>query len=65
MNPATPKTNALKAKLPDPVAVQELLASHGELERQLHDIAALTKSLHDSPKSFLSQMTDWVKRQGL
>ena len=30
---STPKTDSFRQRIPDPVAVQEMLASHGDLER--------------------------------
>lgn len=34
-----------------------------ELNRELDSIMRLTESLHDSPKSLLSHMTEWAKQR--
>ncbi len=57
----TPKTDALKARIPEPSAIQEMVASHGNMERQLMGIAHCVRQLHDSPISLQDNLNSWLK----
>lgn len=66
MNQDTPRTNAEAERIiaefgPNNDQRFDAMADYArELERQLHAIARLAKTLNDSPKSLLAHMDRWA-----